>query len=123
MMKYLVFILIAILPGTNALALDENGNYAVWGVGTKSCFHFTKAFENNDYDDYSNYAEGFLTAFNITEPKTYNVSGQLSLEEILAWVADSCELKQMHSFEQTLLDFIGEHIESRQRRARTSVGR
>ena len=122
-MKYLLFLLVALVPFSTSMAIDENGNYAVWGVGKKSCFSYNKSRENNDYDNYSNYIKGFLTAYNITEPKTYSISGSMPFEKIIEWIDDSCELKQTHSIEQTLLEFIETHYESRLRRAKGSISR
>jgi len=122
-MKYLLFFLVALVPFSTSMAIDEKGNYAVWGVGKKSCFSYNKARENDDYDNYSNYIKGFLTAFNIMEPKTYSISGSMPFEKIIEWIDDSCELKQTHSIEQTLLEFIETHYESRLRRSKSSIGR
>ena len=122
-MKYLLIVLTMLLATAPAHAIDDGGNYAVWGVGSKSCFHYNKARETDKYDDYMNYIKGFLTAMNITEPETYSISGKMPFSEILAWLDDTCELKQTHSIEQALLEFIEEHYESRLRRARTSAGR
>lgn len=122
-MKYFAAVLLAVLSSTSVHAIDEGGNYAVWGVGKKSCFHYTKARENDDYAEYSSYIKGFLTAFNIIEPKTYNISGSMGFNEILDWIDDTCELKQIHSVEQTLLEFIEQHYDSRKRRANLGRGR
>ncbi len=122
-MKIIMIMGLALLASSTAVAIDDGGNYAVWGVGQKSCFHYNKARENDSYDNYTNYIKGFLTAFNITEPETYSISGSMPFNEILAWIDDSCELKQVHSLEQTLLEFIETHYESRMRRARTGLGR
>lgn len=122
-MKYLLFFLVALVPFSTSMALDENGNYAVWGVGKKSCYSYNKARVDNDYDNFSNYIKGFLTAYNIMEPKTYNISGSMSFEKIIEWIDDSCELKQTNSIEQTLLEFIETHYESRLRRSKNSAGR
>ena len=105
------------------VAIDNGGNYAVWGVGKKSCFHYNKARENDTHDEYSHYIKGFLTAINIAEPETYSISGSMNFNEILEWIDDSCELKQTHSIEQTLLEFIEKHYDSRSRRSRSGVGR
>ncbi|MCG8325850.1 MAG: hypothetical protein MI673_10050 [Thiotrichales bacterium] len=112
-----------LMPFTASHAIDESGNYAVWGVGKKSCFHYNKARENDAHDNYTSYIKGFITAINITEPDTYSISGSIPFNKILEWIDDTCELKQTHSLEQTLLQFVEEHYESRSRRARRGVGR
>ncbi|MDX1518989.1 MAG: hypothetical protein R3318_02620 [Gammaproteobacteria bacterium] len=118
-MKYLSILLVSLLVSPAVTAIDTSGNYAVWGVGKKACFHYNKARASNNDVAYTSYIKGFLTAFNITEPETYNISGTMKFQEILDWIDDSCELKQVHSLEQTLLEFIEAHYESRSQRSRS----
>lgn len=60
---------------------------------------------------------GFLTAFNVQMPETYRVSGNMNLDEILAWLDDYCQLKPVISFEQSLSDFIIENRDKRMKRS------
>ncbi len=43
----------------------------------------------------------------------------LKLDDILEWMDDYCEFKQVHSFELALADFIHEHKETRMKKARS----
>lgn len=118
----ITLILVFLLPPIT-FAADSNGNYAVWGVGKKSCFKYIKARENNEYDAYSNYIKGFLTAYNMIEKDTYNITGNKPFNEILDWLDDECELKQMNPLEQALLELIDDNFEKRAKKARSSAGR
>ena len=112
-----------LLSTTTATAYDENGNYAVWGIGKNSCFRYMKARENNDYEAYTNYIKGFLTAYNIIEKETYNITANKSFNEILEWLDDECELKQINPLEQALIGLIDENYEKRWKKAKKQGGR
>ncbi len=117
--KYIFILFFTILPFTASQAVDSSGNYAVWGVGQKSCFQYNKARGDAQAElEYTSYIKGFITAINITEPETYSISGSMPFNKILEWIDDSCELKQMISLEQTILEFVEKHYDSRHRRAR-----
>lgn len=114
----------ALLMPTIALSADSSGNYAVWGVGKKSCFKYTKAREADDYANYLQYIKGFLTAFNMLFEDTYSISGRMNFNEILEWMDDYCETSQINAFEQALLEFVGEHEDGRLKEAKSKrVGR
>ena len=42
-MKSLAIIISLLLMPSITLAVDSNGNYAVWGIGKKSCFGYNEA--------------------------------------------------------------------------------
>jgi len=63
------------------------------------------------------YIMGFLTAFNVQMPETYRVSGHMTLDEILTWLDDYCQLKPVTAFEQVLVDFIIENRDERMKRS------
>ena len=46
MKSLLITFLGALLLTTNVIAVDATGNYAVWGIGSKSCFAFNSATVN-----------------------------------------------------------------------------
>jgi len=45
-MKFLLIILGYLFLSNAVIAIDKSGNYAVWGVGMKSCFTFNSATVN-----------------------------------------------------------------------------
>ena len=112
-----VLILSLSLQPLLTMAMDKNGDYAVWGMGRKTCYSYSQARASGDYDPYKDYLMGYLTAYNVMTEDTYLISGKMNLEESLEWMDDYCELKQMHSFELVLADFIREHRETRLKNA------
>ena len=106
-----------------ANAADADGNYAVWGMGSKSCFAYKQDTAQDGKDAFREFVMGYLTAYNAVAQDTYRIEGSMSIDAIMAWLADYCEAKQMHSFEQALTDFTVEHTSSRMKRAPGSMGR
>ena len=94
-------------------AVDQSGNYAIWGKGQKSCFRYLKERAAGEDRDYRVYLMGYLTAYNAVTPETYSISRDMHLDEILSWVDDYCDSNGMHSLEQTLMEFIVNHYERR----------
>ena len=58
---------------------------------------------------------GYLTAYNAVTPETYSISRDMNLDEIMVWVDDYCDSNQMHSLEQSMIEFIASHYEQRYR--------
>ena len=106
-----------------AHAADKEGNYAVWGVGKKSCFKYLKARADQQDAAFINYTKGFITAYNMLIDDTYSLSGQMSIADIMSWMDDHCDLKKTSGYENALLVFIADHEESRMRRPKTGMGR
>ena len=101
--------------GLSAMAMDSAGKYAVWGVGSKACFTYSKDKKAGHGQKYRDYEMGYLTAYNRITPETYNISGKMDLEAVDAWVGDFCKNKPMNSFEQAMTNFVHDHIKSRYR--------
>ena len=111
-----ICVLCAALVAGSAFAADNDGNYAVWGQGKKSCFHYNQARKESDsaaMEGFRSYLMGYLTAFDAITPKTYNIAGKMSLDDVLAWFDDYCEQKGMHSFDQAVIEFTAKHYEDR----------
>ena len=113
-MRILISILIIGLS-LPAGAVDQSGNYAIWGKGQKSCFRYLKERTGDENQAYREYLMGYLTAYNAATPETYSISGNMNLDEIIAWLDDYCDTNQMHGLEQSLLEFITSHYEDRYR--------
>ena len=123
MQRFLIALISFTFSVSSVHAYDEDGNYAVWGLGQKSCFAYTKARESNDYKNYSNYIKGFLTAYNMIEKETYSITSGMSFSEILEWIDDECELKQINPLEQALLGLIDAKYDNRLKKAKKRGGR
>ncbi len=107
---------VTIIP-VSSQAADKDGNFAIWGKGNKSCHNYNISRNTDEEQRFKDYIMGFLTAFNVQMPETYRVSGNMNLDEILAWLDDYCQLKPVISFEQSLSDFIIENRDERMKRS------
>ncbi len=107
---------VTIIP-VSSQAADKDGNFAIWGKGNKSCHNYNISRNTDEEQRFKDYIMGFLTAFNVQMPETYRVSGNMNLDEILAWLDDYCQLKPVISFEQSLSDFIIENRDKRMKRS------
>ena len=121
-MRIIISILIIGLS-LQARAADQSGNYAIWGKGQKSCFRYQKERSEGNDRAYQEYVMGYLTAYNAVTPETYSISRDMGLDEIMAWLDDYCEQKQMHGIEASLLEFIASHYEKRYRTPPGRIGR
>lgn len=122
MSKYSLVLLIVVFA-IPAQGIDSKGNYAIWGVGQKSCHRYNLARAAEDDGEYKNYTMGFLTAYNHQAENTYSISANMTLNEIFSWLDNECELKPITSFEEALSSFIIEHHESRMKSPPGSFGR
>ena len=119
-------ILITLLLTSYCLSLsaaDDSGNFAIWGAGKKSCFSYEKARNGEDDSYYRNYIMGYLTSYNAQAPDTFRISGHKNMSDILAWMDDYCSEKQVHGFDQALINFILEHYPNRLKKPPTSPTR
>jgi hypothetical protein len=96
-----------------SVAADKKGNYAIWGAGNASCHKYIMARAANDDEKYKNYIMGYFTAYNHEAADTYSITNEMNLNEILTWIDEQCELKQMISFEEILTTFILDNYEGR----------
>ena len=113
----------ALLCPLPALAADKDGNYAVWGVGSKSCFHFTQAQGKPDAEAYRDFAMGYLTAYNALNEDTYNIGAGKDLDQVMTWITEYCTKQQVHGFEQALAEFTVEQHPQRTRQPPFRFGR
>ena len=121
-MRIILGILIIALS-LQAQAADPEGNYAIWGKGQKSCYRYMKDRSAGTDEPYKNFIMGYLTAYNAMTPETYSISRDMKLDEIMTWLDDYCELKQMHGIESSLLEFITSQYATRYRNPPGRQGR
>lgn len=122
-MKFLTIIFSLMFISTTTLAVDSSGNYAVWGVGKKSCFGYSKAAAGDEIEKYTHYIKGFLTAYNIFTEKTFNISGKMNENQIVEWINDYCEENPMSSLENALTSFTFDHYDKRMKSSNSGPGR
>ena len=106
-----------------AYAADKSGNYAIWGKGMKSCYHYLKDRDADKDTSYKNYIMGYLTAYNAMTPETYSISKNMKLDEIMTWMDDYCDSQKMSGLELSLIEFIITHYENRSRVPPGGAGR
>lgn len=106
-----------------AAAADKDGNYAVWGVGAKSCYHYIQANGRGEGEVFRNFVTGYLTAFDAITEDTYSISAGKDLDQVMGWITEYCTTKQIHSFEQALAEFTVEQHPQRSRRPPGRFGR
>jgi len=111
----IVLMVITLLPFA-AFAADQKGNYAVWGAGARSCHTYNQARAQGDMESYRSYIMGYLTAYDALVEDTYSISGTKTIDEIVLWLDNYCEMKPVHAFDQALADFTTDHIPTRSRR-------
>lgn len=116
--KHIVTLALAgLLSSTGASAADADGNYAIWGVGSKSCHQFNVARKNDDFAEHQAYVMGYLTDYNSRVPDTYNISGSRNIHDVLEWLDGHCRNSPMESFESALRAMTAAMSEDRSRRA------
>ena len=73
-MKFLLIIFGYLFLSNSAIAIDKSGNYAVWGIGMKSCFTFNSATVNylNPDDAISENDDNWISKLKFWENKKDN---------------------------------------------------
>ena len=113
MKSFIIALSFLMLTTTSAMAVDTAGNYAVWGLGKKSCFGFNKEMAGENNDKYKHYIKGFLTAYNIFTEKTFSISGMMTESDILEWLNEYCADNPMSGLETALVSFTFDHYDKR----------
>lgn len=119
----IIITLICVLLSSYTFALDNNGLFAIWGKGSKSCHSYNIARNTADDQAFKNYLMGYLTSANIQMENTYSISGKMNINDILVWLDEYCQSKPITSFAHSLADFIIEHYDKRTKQAPSSAPR
>ena len=122
-MKSLIIIISLLLMPTITLAVDSSGNYAVWGVGKKSCFGFNEAMTEDGNDKYKHYIKGFLTSYNIFTEKTFSITGKMKEGDVIGWLTEYCQDNPMSGLENALVSFTFDHYDKRMKTSGSGTGR
>lgn len=76
-----------------SMARDFEDNYAVYGAGADSCKAYLNSMKdggrNQDY--FIDWTIGYLTAFNVIMPNTYNILGETEFSESQGWLMRHCK--------------------------------
>lgn len=112
----LTVLILTVIQSMTASAADAEKNYAIWGEGSTSCFSYTKARTAEDDSHFKSYVRGYLTAFNTLTADTYNITGAMSLPEIMTWLDNYCDGKGIESVDRALHMLIEDVGDQRQKK-------
>jgi len=83
--------LFILLFASQAFARDFEGGYAVFGAGGESCKTYLTSMKTGQRQEYFiNWTIGYLTAFNVIMPNTYNILGESDFAEAQGWLQRHC---------------------------------
>lgn len=123
-MKFLFLIPLSLfLFSPNGYSIDIDGNFAVWGKGSKSCHNFNIARNTEKENAFKHYLMGYLTASNVQMADTYKVAGEMNLHNIMDWLENHCETHPVIAFEKALGSFIIQNYKSRLKRSEQNYTR
>ena len=87
---FLAILLLTAVPG--AYGKDVDGEFAVFSVGGKSCTDYLRARSGGGraQHDFTTWMQGYLSAFNLIVPNTYDILGDRDFDKIVAWLDSHC---------------------------------
>lgn len=76
-----------------SVARDFEGGYAVYGAGGDSCKAYLSSMKSggSKQDYFIDYTIGYLSAFNVIMPSTYNILGESDFAESQGWLSRHCK--------------------------------
>lgn len=88
----LLGILLVLQLGRSAAARDFEGGYAVYGAGAEPCSVYLKARNKGGLDEdlFTHWLIGYLSAFNLIMPSTYDILGESDFTDAQLWMEDHC---------------------------------
>jgi hypothetical protein len=102
---------------TNVSAMDKNGLYFAFGVGSRSCEDYVsfkekrlEPFTPEQYEIAARVVQhwllGYLTAHNLYVRDTYNVMGDATIEQLEGWIETYCKSNQKKSFAEAVFAMV-----------------
>jgi len=87
-----IFSLLLLLLCQPANARDFEGAYAVYGAGAEPCKAYLQALKKGgpQQDMFNDWVIGYLTAFNVIMPNTYNILGETEFSMAQGWLQRHC---------------------------------
>ena len=90
-MKQIIIGLLLLGLSQQITARDFEGSYAVYGAGGESCKAYLKSMKTGERQDYFiDWTIGYLTAFNVIMPNTYNILGESDFASAQGWLERHC---------------------------------
>ncbi len=85
----LTFALLGLSP---VAAKDFDGEFAVFSVGGKSCAEYLDARRTGGraQHDFTTWVQGYLSAFNLIVPNTYDILGTRDFDNAVQWLDQHC---------------------------------
>jgi len=93
MISKFLTVLLLLVSSQIALARDFEDGYAVYGAGADSCSQYTASLKNGgrEQDYFIDWMIGYLTAFNVMIPNTYNILGETGFDSAQLWLKRHCD--------------------------------
>lgn len=93
MIYKLIITLLLLVSSHIALARDFEGSYAVYGSGSDSCRQYIGSMKNGgrEEDYFIDWMIGYLSAFNVIMPNTYNILGETDFDAAQLWLQRHCK--------------------------------
>jgi len=87
-----LLVLAALLLATPLQARDFEDNYAVYGAGAQPCSNYLIAIDKggSEEDFFVDWVIGYMSAFNLIMPETYNILGESDFPTAQRWLQDHC---------------------------------
>ena len=92
MLRILISTVILLAIVTPLQARDFEDNYAVFGAGAQPCSTYLVSMEKggNEQDFFIDWTIGYLSAFNLIMPETYNILGETDFPTAQRWLQEHC---------------------------------
>lgn len=90
-------------------ARDFEDNYAVYGAGSDSCGMYLQAMRKGgrELDYFIDWTIGYLSAFNVIMPNTYNILGESDFPTSQRWLERHCQKYPKELFVNALIKLTG----------------
>lgn len=87
-----ILLLGLVLTATPLQAKDMNQNFATFGKGSESCLSYMESRVDNgrELERFKQFIFGYLSAFNLMIPQTFNILGERSMNDVFEWIDGYC---------------------------------
>jgi len=92
MSRVIITCFVLLMFNQQLIARDFEGGYAVYGAGGDSCKAYLNSMKSGGrkQDYFIDWTIGYLTAFNVIMPNTYNILGESDFVESQGWLQRHC---------------------------------
>ena len=98
-MRFVAVLILVLLAAGPVQAADKNGSFGILGSGTQSCGNYVETPTSSTHDlAYVAWTVGYLTAYNRSEPDTYNILGSSDLDGAMVWLKNYCKEHPLERF-------------------------